>query len=157
MQRNHNWGDGPVIRVRHAEPEDAAALAEMNRLISCSPVTNHQMAGSLRRGSEAEIILVAEVQGQLVGYACIQILRSTLFPEPWAELTELYVHPENRRRGTGSALLEQAEKWAQARGANQMQVRTGEQNETGKKMYAKRGYSVRPHPLLEKVLKKQDI
>ena len=99
-----------VIRVRHAEPEDAAALAEMNRLINCSPVTNQQMAGSLRRGSDAEIILVAEVQGQLVGCACIQIQQSALFPEPWAELTELYVDPEHRSRGVGSALLEQAEK-----------------------------------------------
>ena len=37
-----------------------------------------------------------------------------------------------------------------------MQVRTGDQNEAGKKMYAKRGYSVRPHLLLEKVLKEKD-
>ena len=111
------------------------------------------MAVSLRRESGTEIILVAEVVGQFVGLACIQILGSALFPEPWAELTELYVHPEHRRRGVGSALLEQAEKWAQARGANQMQVRTGEKNEAGKEIYRKHGYSIRPHLLLEKALK----
>lgn len=145
-----------MLRIRHVEPEDADALAEMNRLVNCSSVTSQQMAVSLRRESGVEIILVAEDLGQLVGLACIQILRSALFPDPWAELTELYVDPEHRRRGIGSALLEQAEKWARARGATQMQVRTGDKNEAGRGIYQKRGYSIRPHQLLEKALKKQE-
>jgi ribosomal protein S18 acetylase RimI-like enzyme len=54
----------------------------------------------------------------------------------------LYVHPQHRRRGIASALMEQAETWARGRGDRQMGLQVFQQNQGAIELYERLGYSV---------------
>ena len=52
----------------------------------------------------------------------------------------LYVSPEHRRRGIGSALIQQAEQWATARGDAQIGLQVFQQNQPALSLYKKLGF-----------------
>lgn len=52
----------------------------------------------------------------------------------------LYVSPEHRRHGIGSALMHQAESWAVARGAGQIGLQVFQQNQPALSLYKKLGF-----------------
>lgn len=52
----------------------------------------------------------------------------------------LYVDPEHRRRGIGSALMQQAEDWAKVRGDNQIGLQVFQQNQPALRLYEKLGF-----------------
>lgn len=58
----------------------------------------------------------------------------------------LYVSPEHRCRGIGSALMQHAEDWAKARGDYQIGLQVFQQNQPALRLYEKLGY--RPQSLL---------
>ena len=67
-------------------------------------------------------------------------------PAIWSEalecyLAELYVAPEMRSHGLGRALLEQAIVFARARGADYMDLNTGEQDMAARELYESVGFS----------------
>lgn len=52
----------------------------------------------------------------------------------------LYVHPDHRRRGIGSALMRHAETWAKARGDRQVGLQVFQSNQPALTFYQKLGY-----------------
>lgn len=52
----------------------------------------------------------------------------------------LYVAPDHRRKGIGSALMHQAEAWAQARGDRQIGLQVFQFNQPALKLYQQFGY-----------------
>jgi len=52
----------------------------------------------------------------------------------------LYVSPEHRRQGIGSALMHQAENWAKARGDCQIGLQVFQQNQPALGLYQKLGF-----------------
>jgi GNAT superfamily N-acetyltransferase len=52
----------------------------------------------------------------------------------------LYVNPDHRRQGIGSALMQQAEMWAKARGDRQIGLQVFQQNQPALNLYEKLGY-----------------
>jgi ribosomal protein S18 acetylase RimI-like enzyme len=52
----------------------------------------------------------------------------------------VYVSPEHRRRGLGSALMRQAEDWAKARGDAQIGLQVFQQNQPALGLYQKLGF-----------------
>jgi ribosomal protein S18 acetylase RimI-like enzyme len=69
-------------------------------------------------------------------------------PAIWSEalecyLAELYVVPERRRRGLGRALLQAAIECARARGADHMDLATGENDLAARALYESLGFSNR--------------
>jgi ribosomal protein S18 acetylase RimI-like enzyme len=56
-------------------------------------------------------------------------------------LAELYVAPEMRGRGLGRALLEEAVAFARGRGADYMDLNTGEQDVAARALYESVGFS----------------
>lgn len=57
-----------------------------------------------------------------------------------AHVLLLYVEPEHRRNGLGSALLAMAERWAQQRGDRQLGLQVFATSEAALHLYQKRGY-----------------
>lgn len=67
--------------------------------------------------SNTGFIHVAEAEGRIVGYASFSIRSVVRYPQPIAELDELFVHEDFRRHGTGKLLMEAVITYARKQGA----------------------------------------
>ena len=59
--------------IRLAHPKDAEALAKLNQDFNNSPATADSVRSDLQKGTGSEIVLVAEVDNKVVGFACVQM------------------------------------------------------------------------------------
>jgi GNAT superfamily N-acetyltransferase len=91
-------------------------------------------------------ILVAEIEGELVGLSYLFITEAPehplLEPRKYMTLDDLVVNPAFRGRGVGEALVETAEEWAKERGAHQFEAEVYDFNEEALDFYAALGYRV---------------
>ena len=98
-------------------------------------------------------LLVAELDGALVGFAFAEVerveTREASGPgSSW--IHELYVVPEERSSGVGSALVEAAEKFLAKRGGGRIAVRVESGNEDGLRFWQRRKFVDRAR-ILEKI------
>jgi GNAT superfamily N-acetyltransferase len=89
--------DGPVIRL--AGQADAGRIGELDR--EWTPILDR--AGRFQRAASKGRLLVAEVDGELVGYAA----HGRFFGYDFLEL--LAVRPDKRRQGIATALIRAVE------------------------------------------------
>jgi len=137
--------------IRRATPADAADLARMNAAFNGVSDGAAQIAVRLAACAEIETPILAELDGQIGGFACVRVVPCVLYAEPYAELTDLYVEPEFRRRGLGRALIAFAEQLAQARGAAGLIIMTGVGNAAAQALYRAVGYDTYAVALNRKV------
>jgi ribosomal protein S18 acetylase RimI-like enzyme len=138
-----------IIRV--ATPADAGDLARMNAAFNGVFDSAAQIAARLVACAEIEIALVAELDGQVGGFACVRVVPCVLYAEPYAELTELYVEPKFRRRGVARALIAYAEQLAHARRADDLIIMTSVGNAAAQALYRSAGYDTYAVALNRKV------
>jgi predicted N-acetyltransferase YhbS len=79
------------MKIRFADEKDANVLARLNRKFNKTQDTAEQIAARIKAKPLAETALVAEVDGEVVGFACLRVTRSLCYDFALAELTELYV------------------------------------------------------------------
>lgn len=141
------------MNTRLAVPADAADFVRLNHEFNDQPkVTVEQVAAQLAAGSDAETVLVAEVDGRIVAFACVQMRRSICYCEVWAEIAELYVQEPYRRRGLGRELMKLAEQHARQRGAQQTTLLVNQQNGPAQELYRQLGYRPRGDLVMVKSL-----
>ena len=126
--------------VRAAQRSDAEQLALLNREFNDSAVSAAQIADHLAHCPEREKTVVAEIDGKVVGFGCLQIYRSWCYSECWAELTEMFVAPEFQRKGLGQAIVQYIEQLAEDAGATEIVLLTNRRNVAGQALYRKCGY-----------------
>jgi ribosomal protein S18 acetylase RimI-like enzyme len=133
----------PRVRVRLVRPEDAPRLVPLFETFYGAHfggrVTEVAVAGRLRQASANETVVVAEVGGKIVGFASLRVTDS-LDPDPYAELTDLFVESESRRLGVASRLVKYLEGLARERGATHLVVLTGTKNTEAQAFYRSAGY-----------------
>lgn len=91
------------------------ALADYERLRDACVATEDRLRATLfgpRPGAE---VILADVDGQVVGFALFCSNYSTFLAQPGIWLEDLFVRPEFRGRGIGRALLAQLARLAVAR------------------------------------------
>ncbi|MBL8046481.1 MAG: GNAT family N-acetyltransferase [Anaerolineales bacterium] len=132
----------PHIAVRPAEITDAAELARLNVAFNGGSEPAAALAQRLQDPRRVETPLLAEVAGRVVGFAAVRVVPSVFYPEPRAELTELYVEPEYRRLGVARALVAEAEILARQLSANSLVVLTGDDNAPALKLYQALGFEL---------------
>jgi ribosomal protein S18 acetylase RimI-like enzyme len=98
-----------------------------------------------RTGAGTGTILVAEVDGELVGFAALQHrVRSEELDEPPGEhalVSDLVVAASHRGRGIGRALLDFAVEEARARQATEVRVAVLARNEPARSLYVAAGFA----------------
>lgn len=141
-----------MIQVRRCRPEDAQRLGELNRAFNGTESTVCAKVVPDRAG-QREVILVAELDGNLAGFACLQIIHSACYTRPWAEVTELYVQPEVRRRGVGRCLMQEVERQARSNNVMKIHLRTDVANKTAHALYAAMGFSEETEVVFSKLLR----
>ena len=129
-------GTADIGRIRQAVPEDLEALLSIEKL--CSPVPWQR--DSLLRDltvHDAAIYWVAETcSGQLAGYvACWKVQME-------ADIVNMAVLPEWRRRGVATALLEHLLDQLAAAGVEQVFLDVRESNQAARALYRRCGFTV---------------
>lgn len=121
---HHHEPLDPVFRMR------ADADGELRELLR-----------ALARDPDCQI-LVYDEEGDLPGMLIVRIdhappiMQETLR----AEITDLGVREEARRRGIGTALLEAAFAWVRASGAKRVEVQVAHANDVGQAFWRARGF-----------------
>jgi len=94
--------------------------------------------------SEKSAVLVAEVQGRIVGAVSVTIHEApalpVMVPRRFAVISDVVVVRGFRHQGIGRMLMEQAQGWARARGVGQVELNVWEFNRGALAFYSKLGY-----------------
>lgn len=107
------------MRIRPAVPDDAPALVALRAVVYPYLVRGVEATRQLITQPPPDqhwTAYVAETEERLVGWAAAHLNSSTVEPGV-GEISLLHVHPEFRRRGTGSALLAKTREHLLAAGA----------------------------------------
>lgn len=127
--------------IRLANSEDAQGLHKLNELFNGTGLTTIDIIKDSLLRNKQEIVVVKEEEHQLVGFLCAQIKRSFCYHKPSAELTELYVRPEYRKRGYARAMIEFIEDYVFTHyNISKFELLTGIDNEVPQTVYEKLGY-----------------
>jgi ribosomal protein S18 acetylase RimI-like enzyme len=129
------------LLVRPATAADAQELARLNIAFNGGDQTAEQLARRLADPQRVETPLVAFVDERAVGFAALRLVPCVFYPEPHAELTELYVEAAYRRRGVARALVALAERLAIAGGARELLVLTDFDNHAAQALYRSLGFA----------------
>jgi ribosomal protein S18 acetylase RimI-like enzyme len=81
------------------------------------------------------ILHAAEAEGEVVGFSTLYFSYSSTLVSPVAVLNDLYVAPEDRRRGIGQALIRNAQEFARNNGYARLQWLTAQDNQDAQKLY----------------------
>lgn len=123
---------------------------ELHRLnapwLFCKPSTEPRSKDFFEQllGSEDAAVLVADAIGQVVGVATALMRSSPDFAvfrtQTWGVLDNIAVSKSWRRRGVGTALTQNAERWVQGRGAKWIELGVYEFNASARSFYQTLGY-----------------
>lgn len=132
--------------VREAQPDDAPAIVALIRALAefeQLPGPTDEAAARLiehgfgaRRYYEA---LVAEVDGEIVGYAIHFTTYSTFLARPTLFLEDVFVHPRARRRGIASMIMDRLRTLAVERGCGRFEWMVLDWNVGAQALYEKLG------------------
>jgi GNAT superfamily N-acetyltransferase len=132
-----------VAIVREAGLEDVDGVVSGYEWLFAPPGSRpagwepERAAGAVRRAiaSEAAVVLVATLDGQLVGLCtAYDDIESVRFGRRvWVE--DLAVHPDQRSLGIGKQLLDEAKRWARDRGATHLELDSAETRPDAHRFY----------------------
>ena len=124
----------PVLEtiVREVRPGDLPEVLRIERAAFPVPWSERAFRMVMRRDPGA--ILVAERAGRVAGYGALWIAADE------AELADLAVAPEQRRRGIGRILVEACLRRAAAGGARKVFLQVREGNEAARALYRGAGF-----------------
>lgn len=132
--------------VRRATTDDAAALAAMlwdfNTEFETETDDVPVLEGRFGRILELpEIVaVIAEDDGDAVGFALLSLRPAIWFDGPVAQLEELYVVPSLRDRGIGTQVLDLSRRLVSEAGAPEMHINVDEVDVDTRRFYERHGF-----------------
>ncbi len=130
----------PTFHVRVATREDARKLSPMLSFIENEEITTEQIRARMEAAPSTETAFIAEMKGEIAGFAFLRLVPALSTAEPFAEITELYVQDLILRETIGAKLVELLESHAREKGAATLHLLTGLRNTEAKAMYRALGY-----------------
>ncbi|WP_087116466.1 GNAT family N-acetyltransferase [Corynebacterium urinipleomorphum] len=130
--------------IRRACPPDAATVARLLRDFNTEFETSVPDAETLTQrwetllGRDDVVVLLADDDA---GFAFLTLRPTPYWDGPLAQLEELYIVPELRGRGIGSALIAGAVEESRRRGAQEMLINADEIDHGACRFYERHGFS----------------
>ena len=136
--------------IREASGKDIEGMVNVLRTIYLQDENWARKAIKKLLATENYVILVAELNGTLVGFVDYYVLPSIW--EKWNEATinYLFVHKDYQGRGVGSKLLKEVTKRTDEMGIMELHVGTEMDNKRAIHLYKKHGFT-KEYLLLERV------
>lgn len=129
------------MMIRKANRLDAPAISRISSDILGYPCSAKFVAERLEQvDNQQEVVFVAEVDHQVVGYLHAQIYR-TLYMDAMVNLLGLAVLETMQKKGIGRALLEHAEQWAMEHGIFWIRLNSGATRTGAHVFYRTMGYT----------------
>ena len=126
--------------VRRAVLGDAASLRALNREFNDQDTAIEWIENHMGKRSTPEHVFVAVEKKAVIGFCCVNITSSFCRSTPKAEVTEIYVVPEHRRKRVAQRLLIAAVQLADKLAVTEFVVLTNKQNEAGRHLYESLGF-----------------
>lgn len=131
----------PDVIIQHAHAEHLPQVLKLLRLIpanaNLSEAAMQAVAQRFREGVGLEV-LVAEADGQVIGFVALSFSQTLTGPRAWID--DIAVEPGYRRQGIGAALLEAAVRRARQRGCVYLLVDTAKGNPPARAFYQAYGF-----------------
>ncbi|NLE18151.1 MAG: GNAT family N-acetyltransferase [Propioniciclava sp.] len=130
-----------TVTTRPATPADAAAIQRLNRddLGYDHPLDAVVAALADALASPRDLVMVAEVDGDVVGYVHAEEHR-LLYLDLLVNVMGIAVLADAQGRGAGRALMEHVEGWARERGASGLRLVSGEARAGAHAFYERLGF-----------------
>jgi len=147
---NLDLGDRPQLQIRPATRDDVPILFDLIGALAEYEQLSHQVVGCAadlekhlfdRHYIEA---LIAQWEGKPAGFALFFHNYSTFLTQPGLYLEDVFVRPEFRRQGIGSALLRTLAKIALERGCGRFEWSVLDWNQPAIDFYQRMGADVLP-------------
>ncbi|MFD2701554.1 GNAT family N-acetyltransferase [Paenibacillus shunpengii] len=136
--------EAPVLTIRSCEKQDAECVTHLMHEVSY-PTTPGVMRERIESAqvNDNTCMLVAEMDGEVVGMLGLQCVQSHSDPEQAAQITSLIVCKAHRGEGIGRRLLEHAESWASEHGSQKLLIIEGnrEQHKPSYSFYEHLGFT----------------
>jgi len=123
--------------IRVASEDDLDALLSLEK-ICFKEETFHKKQLKYLLLKAKSIVLVAEIKGKIIG-SIIILLRKTILN---ARVYSLNVHPEYRRLGIASSLMDFGKDILRKRGYEYITLEVGINNQAAQKLYRSKGFVV---------------
>ncbi len=134
----------PGLRIREAVRQDTAVilalitqLAEYENLAHEVTATEGQLEEALFGARSFAEVVMAEYEGQSVGYALYFHTFSTFLGRPGIYLEDLYVRPDSRGKGIGRALLVYLAELAKKRNCGRLEWIVLDSNQPALEFYSR--------------------
>ena len=133
--------------LREAGPDDAGVVARLlhdfnTEFEAPTPSADEFRArfAELLDRDDLLVLLSGPVE-EPTGFAYVTLRPTPYWDGPLAQLEELYVRPELRDRGIGTALLEEVVHWARHQGAEEMHLNVDEIDTDARRFYERYGFA----------------
>ena len=128
--------------VRIATVRDAEQLGILNNEFNGKDETTIDNIRNSIINNKQEVVIVADENGVLVGFVCVQLKKSFCYNEYISEITEVYVVPTYRKRGIASEMITYAEDYCTKNyPLHKYELLTGKKNVIAQFVYGKLGYA----------------
>lgn len=118
--------DGPAIRI--ATASDAVAISRLLFEFNREGLSPEELGRRTEQARGLETVFLGELDGGLAGLLVLRTAPTVASAQDWAEITELYVQPDSRRRGVGRALVNAALAHARHHGCREVHLLVDPQN-----------------------------
>ncbi len=128
--------------VRIATVRDAEQLGILNNEFNGKDETTIDNIRNSIINNKQEVVIVADENGVLVGFVCVQLKKSFCYNEYISEITEVYVVPTYRKKGIASEMITYAEDYCTKNyPLHKYELLTGKKNVIAQFVYGKLGYA----------------
>src|SRR5659263_545556 len=126
-----------IPHIRQATKDDLDALLSLENICYKEETFHMQQLKYLLLKAKS-IVLVAEIEGNIIG-SMIILLRKHILN---ARIYSLNVHPEYRRMGIASSLMDLASELIKKKGYDNITLETGITNTAAQSLYRSKGFQV---------------
>ncbi len=128
--------------VRAAGPADAPAVAKLLVEFNGEGLPAEALARRMEEVQDLETAFLGEWSGEAAGLLVLRLTPTLSGVDDWAEITEMYVRPQFRRKGIGRALMEAALDCGRRRGCREFHLLVDSSNVAAQAFYTELGFQV---------------
>ncbi len=128
------------MELRKASLQDAEQLSILVSLFNGNPTSQEQIKKRLENMQSTEEVIVAELDNKIVGFGSLRLVFNFSDDYLYAEVTDLFVHPDFRRMKVAHNIMSFIERICKEQNVPQLILITGFDNASAQTFYRRVGF-----------------